>query len=60
MKDIQIFLGVQIGGVKHVVDKRISWDVFEQILCKKEAINYAIDVEVENLKKEVEKNKFIN
>lgn len=59
MKDIQIFLAVQIGGYKHVVDKRISWAQFESLRYPKEYINAAIDNEVENLKEEVNTNKYL-
>lgn len=59
-KDIQIFMGVQIGGIKYVVDKRIPWDKFEQMRYPKEFIDFAIDANVEELKKEVEKNSYLN
>lgn len=54
-KDIQIFLGVQINGVKYVVDKWYSIEQYNLVIDKKGFLNEALNTYIENLKDELKK-----
>ena len=58
-KDIQIFLGVQINGRKHIAEKWFSIDLYNNAKDPKAYLGEALDHVMEKLKDELKNENLI-
>lgn len=58
-KDIQIFLGVQINGVKYVADKWYSIEQYNNAKDKKAYLDVALNTSMEDLKEELKEKELL-